>query len=65
MTTCGRRWRHPAPDHPRSGDEVHQALDAHPGLARLQRYRDLDFNAEVYARAGGDLRSAAQAGGIV
>jgi len=58
-------WRHPAPDHPRSGDEVHQALAAHPGLTRLGRYQDLDFTAEVYARADGDRRSVAQAGRIV
>ena len=58
-------WRHPAPDHPRTGDEVHQALTAHPGLTLLGRYQDPDFNAEVYARADGDLRSVAQAGGIV
>jgi SAM-dependent methyltransferase len=57
-------WRHPAPDHPRTGDEVHEDLAAHPGLARLVRYRDRDFTAEVYARADGDLRSVAQAGGI-
>jgi Nodulation protein S (NodS) len=58
-------WRHPAPDHPRTGDDVHQALAGHTGLARLAGYRDPDFAAEVYARAGGDLRSVAQAGGIV
>jgi SAM-dependent methyltransferase len=58
-------WRHPAPNHPRTGDEVHQALAGHPGLARLAGYRDLDFAAEVYARPGDDLRSVAQAGGIV
>jgi SAM-dependent methyltransferase len=58
-------WRHPAPNHPRTGDEVHEDLAAHPGLARLARYRDPDFTAEVYARADGDLRSVAQAGGIV
>jgi SAM-dependent methyltransferase len=58
-------WRHPAPDHPRTGDEVHQDLAAQAGLARLARYRDPDFTAEVYARADGDLRSVAQAGGIV
>jgi len=57
-------WRHPAPDHPRAGDEVHEDLAAHPGLARLARYRDPDFTAEVYGRAGGDRRSVAQAGGI-
>jgi SAM-dependent methyltransferase len=58
-------WRHPAPDHPRSGDEVHEALAARAGLARLACYRDPDFTAEVYAHSGGDLRSVAQAGGIV
>ena len=57
-------WRHPAPDHPRTGDEVHQTLAGHPRLARLARYRDPDFTAEVYARADGDLRSVAQAEGI-
>ena len=58
-------WRHPAPGHPRTGDDVHRALAGHPALARLAAYRDLDFTAEVYARSGGDLRSVAQAGGIV
>jgi SAM-dependent methyltransferase len=57
-------WRHPAPDHPRTGDEVHEDLAAQPALARLARYRDQDFTAEVYGRADGDLRSVAQAGGI-
>jgi SAM-dependent methyltransferase len=58
-------WRHPAPDHPRTGDEVHEGLAADARLARLARYRDPDFTAEVYARADGDLRSVAQADGIV
>ncbi len=58
-------WRHHAPDHPRDGDEVHQILAADPRLARLARYRDPDFTAEVYARSDGDLRSVAQAEGIV
>jgi SAM-dependent methyltransferase len=57
-------WRHPAP-HPRTGDEVHMQLAAHAGLARLAHYRDVDFTAEVYTPAGGDLKSVAQAGGIV
>jgi SAM-dependent methyltransferase len=58
-------WRHPAPDHPRTGDEVHETLAAHAGLAQLAHYRDADFTAEVYTHSGGDLRSVAQAGGIV
>jgi SAM-dependent methyltransferase len=58
-------WRHPAPDHPRGGDEVHEILARDQRLARLAGYRDLDFTAEVYAHADGDLRSVAQVGGIV
>jgi len=58
-------WRHPAPNHPRTGDDVHEQLASHGGLARLARYCDLDFTAEVYSRADGDRRSVAQVGGIV
>jgi SAM-dependent methyltransferase len=58
-------WRHPAPDHPRTGDEVHEILAAYPRLTRLARYQDPDFTADVYAPADGDVRSVAQAGGIV
>lgn len=58
-------WRHRAPNHPRTGDQVHETLAAYAGLAGLARYCDLDFTAEVYARADGDLRSVAQAEEIV
>jgi SAM-dependent methyltransferase len=58
-------WRHPAPNHPLTGDEVHETLATHTGLSRLSHYRDPDFTAELYARSDGDLRSVAQAGGIV
>jgi hypothetical protein len=58
-------WRHPAPDHPRSGDDVHDALAARAGLTQLAGYRDPDFTAEVYTHSSGDLRSVAQADGIV
>jgi SAM-dependent methyltransferase len=57
-------WRHPAADHPRTGDEVHQALAGQGALARLAGYRDPDFTAEVFTIAGGDLRSVAQVGGL-
>jgi SAM-dependent methyltransferase len=58
-------WRHPAPDHPRTGDETHDVVAGHPALARLAGYRDPDFTAEVYTHSAGDLRSVAEAGGIV
>ena len=58
-------WRHRAPDHPRAGDDVHAIVAGHPALARLARYRDTDFTAEVYTHSDGDLRSVAQADGIV
>jgi SAM-dependent methyltransferase len=58
-------WRHPASDHPHTGDRVHEILAGRDDLARLARYRDPDFTAEVYSKTDGDLRSVAQAGGIV
>jgi hypothetical protein len=58
-------WRHPAPDHPRGGDEVHEILVGDRRLARLARYQDPDFTAEVYTHANGDQRSVAEVSGIV
>lgn len=64
-TLLAVHWRHRAEHYPRTGDSVHQALAAHPGLTRLAGYRDPDFIAEAYARADGDRQSVAQAEGIV
>jgi SAM-dependent methyltransferase len=58
-------WRHPAPDHPRTGDATHRAIAGHSGLTRLAAYHDQDFTAEVFGRAADEQRSVAQADGIV
>lgn len=58
-------WRHEATGYPRTGDSVHEILAARDDLVRLAGYRDPDFLADLYAPAGGDLRSVAQAGGLV
>jgi SAM-dependent methyltransferase len=57
-------WLHPVPEYPRSGAEVHRALAAQPGLARLAEHRERDFLAEVYVRADGEATSVAQAAGL-
>ena len=57
-------WRHPVAEYPRSGDEVHQALAAQTGLARLVEHREPDFLAEVYIRTDGEPVSVAQASGL-
>lgn len=57
-------WRHPVPEYPRSGDEVHQALAAQAGLARLVEHREPDFLADVYIRTDGEPLSVAQATGL-
>jgi len=49
-TLLAVHWRHPVADYPRSGDDVHQALAARPGLARLVSHQEPDFLAEVYIR---------------
>jgi SAM-dependent methyltransferase len=56
--------RHPVADYPRCGDDVHQALAARPGLARLARHREPDFLAEVYIRTDAAPVSVAQATGL-
>lgn len=56
-------WRHPVAEYPRSGDSVHAALAAVPGLVRLVRHEEDDFVLEVYGRSG--ARSVAAEAGLV
>ena len=63
-TLLAVHWRHPVADHPRSGDDVHRALAARPGLARLVLHAEPDFLAEVYVRTDGVPVSVAQATGL-
>jgi SAM-dependent methyltransferase len=63
-TLIAVHWRHPAPRHPRSGDDAHAALARQPGLARLTECADADFRAEVYQRADGAPVSVAAAAGL-
>jgi SAM-dependent methyltransferase len=55
-------WRHPVPEYPRTGDEVHEALGRQAGLSRLAEHREPDFVAEAYLN--GPLTSVAQATGL-
>ncbi len=64
-TLLAVHWRHPVAEYPRTGDDVHQVLAAHPGLARLVRHDEPDFLAEVYIRTDGTPASVAQATGLV
>jgi SAM-dependent methyltransferase len=64
-TLLAVHWRHPVADYPRSGDDVHQALAARPGLGHLVSHIEPDFLADVYLRADGPPRSVAQATGLV
>jgi SAM-dependent methyltransferase len=64
-TLLAVHWRHPVADYPRSGDDVHRALAAQPGLAPLVCHTEPDFLAEVYIRAEGTPVSVAQATGLV
>ena len=63
-TLLAVHWRHPVAEYPRSGDSVHQALAARPGLARAARHEEPDFIAEAYQR-GETAVSVAQATGLV
>src|ERR1700730_16299129 len=63
-TLLAVHWRHPVPEYPRSGDDVHRVLAARPGLARLARHDEEDFLAETYSPAEGQPVSGARATGL-
>ncbi|HEX9065411.1 MAG TPA: class I SAM-dependent methyltransferase [Streptosporangiaceae bacterium] len=63
-TLLAVHWRHPVAEYPRSGDSVHEALAARPGLAVVARHTEADFVAEVYQR-GETAVSVAQATGLI
>lgn len=53
-------WRHHAPDHPHTADEVHRAVGA--GLRKIASHIEEDFLLDVWSRSG---ESVARTGGIV
>jgi SAM-dependent methyltransferase len=53
-------WRWPVAEHFRSGDEVHAALAARPGLSRQARHDEPDFLLEVFTHVPPAARSVAQ-----
>lgn len=57
-------WRHPVPEYPRSGDEVHAALAGTAGLASVARHREPDFALDVFARTPPEPRSVADLEGL-
>jgi hypothetical protein len=61
-TLLAAHWRHPVPEYPRTGDDVHEALAHQPGLNRIAEHREADFLAEVYLH--GPPVSVAQATGL-
>jgi SAM-dependent methyltransferase len=61
-TLIAVHWRHPVPEYPRSGDDVHDVLSSQAWLSRLATHREPDFVAETYLK--GPLISVAQATGL-
>jgi len=61
-TLIAAHWRHPVPEYPRSGDEVHDALASQDWLSQLAAHQEPDFIAETYLN--GPLISVAQATGL-
>ncbi|MGN6300380.1 MAG: PIG-L family deacetylase [Angustibacter sp.] len=56
-------WRHPVAEYPLTGDAVHQALRAHPGLALLAEHVEADFRLDVLVRP--PVRSVAAQTGLL
>ncbi|WP_345558828.1 hypothetical protein [Streptomonospora halophila] len=57
-------WRHPAPDHARSGDEAHRALAEHGRLAHAAAHIEADFLIDVYTAGPGGAPSPAEREGL-
>jgi SAM-dependent methyltransferase len=57
-------WRHPVSDYPQTGDAVHAAIAAQPGLERACRHEEEDFLLEVFARTPPAARSVARVEGL-
>ncbi|MCD0486220.1 nodulation S family protein [Streptacidiphilus sp. ASG 303] len=51
-TLLAVHWRRPAPDHAQSGDAVHAAVRATPGLVRTAGHEEPDFLLDVLVRPG-------------
>lgn len=47
-TLLAAHWRHPVPEYPRTGANVHETLASQPGLSRIAEHTEPDFLAEVY-----------------
>ncbi len=63
-TLLAVHWRHPVPDYPQTGDAVHTALAAQPGLGRLLEHIEDDFRLEIYLRTPPEVRSVATQTGL-
>jgi SAM-dependent methyltransferase len=63
-TLLAVHWRHPVADYPQTGDDVHAALAAAPGLGRLVEHVEEDFRLEVYLRTPPTVRSIATQTGL-
>jgi hypothetical protein len=63
-TLLATHWRHPLPDHPLTGDAVHEALAAQAGLARIAAHTEDDFVLDVYLRTPPPALSVATRTGL-
>ncbi|MBV8541579.1 MAG: class I SAM-dependent methyltransferase [Pseudonocardiales bacterium] len=63
-TLLAVHWRHPVAGYPQTGDDVHAALAAQPGLGRLVEHVEEDFRLEVYLRTPPAVRSVAAQTGL-
>lgn len=56
-------WRHPAPDHPLTGDQVHDVLTQQSGLRVIAAHLEADFRLDVLAAS--DAPSVARWDGVL
>lgn len=63
-TLVAVHWRHPVPEHPATGDTVHDELARRPEFGRLARHEEDDFLLDVLVRVPPLVRSVARRTGL-
>ncbi len=58
-------WRHPVPDYPLRGDDVHDAIAEHASLERTVNHEEADFRLDVFQRVPPAAMSVAEAEGLL
>jgi SAM-dependent methyltransferase len=64
-TLLAAHWRHPVPDYPLRGDDVHDTVARHSNLERTVSHEEADFRLDVFQRVPPAAMSVAEVEGLL